>query len=315
MGRRPLAWASCTRCAAAALLLASAWVPFGPVGAQELEPRQYANVPIGMNFLVAGYAYSEGAVLFDPSIVLDNAELEIDGPIVGYAHALALGRLSAKVDAGVAHVCMDGSADFEGERVSRSKCGSTDAKVRLSANFIGAPALELGEFAGYRQNFIFGASILLGVPVGDYQTPDLINIGANRWSAKAEVGFSKALPRHWILEVSVASTYFEANHEFRGNRTREQDPIHALQLHAVRNLRSGIWISVDSTHYRGGQTATDGVENPNSQANDRLGLTLSLPINRAQSVKFYYSSGVSTRTGTDFDTIGAAWQYRWGGKR
>jgi len=38
-----------------------------------------------------------------------------------------------------------------------------------------------------------------------------------------------------------------------------------------------------------------------------------LPINRRQSIKLYYSSGVVTRTGTDFDTVGAAWQYRWGG--
>jgi outer membrane putative beta-barrel porin/alpha-amylase len=298
-----------------ALLLAAVSLPLGRASAQELEPRQYANVPVGMNFLVAGYAASEGGVLFDPSIVLDNAELEVDGPLVGYARGIPLGGLSGKIDAAMGHVCMDGSADFEGERVSRTKCGVTDAKVRLSVNFFGAPALPLREFAGYKQNFIVGASLQLGVPVGDYQAPDLINIGANRWSAKTEIGFSKVLPRNWILEVSVAGTFFETNDEFRGSHEREQDAMYALQLHVVRNLRSGIWISVDSTHYRGGQTTTDGVENPNEQANDRLGLTLSVPIKRAHSVKIYYSSGVSTRTGTDFDTIGAAWQYRWGSKR
>ncbi|MBS1224747.1 MAG: hypothetical protein H6R24_1425, partial [Proteobacteria bacterium] len=31
------------------------------------------------------------------------------------------------------------------------------------------------------------------------------------------------------------------------------------------------------------------------------------------SVKLYASTGVSTRIGTDSDTIGIAWQYRWGG--
>jgi hypothetical protein len=29
-------------------------------------------------------------------------------------------------------------------------------------------------------------------------------------------------------------------------------------------------------------------------------------------VKFYASSGASTRTGSEFTAIGVAWQYRWG---
>ena len=42
------------------------------------------------------------------------------------------------------------------------------------------------------------------------------------------------------------------------------------------------------------------------------GLTLAVPIDRYFSVKFNASSGVSTRTGSDFDTIGVVGQYRWG---
>lgn len=38
-----------------------------------------------------------------------------------------------------------------------------------------------------------------------------------------------------------------------------------------------------------------------------------LPVDRHHSVKLYASTGVSTRIGTDSDTIGIAWQYRWGG--
>jgi hypothetical protein len=37
-----------------------------------------------------------------------------------------------------------------------------------------------------------------------------------------------------------------------------------------------------------------------------------VPVNRRQSLKFAASSGVSTRTGTDFDSLGIVWQYRWG---
>jgi hypothetical protein len=76
----------------------------------------------------------------------------------------------------------------------------------------------------------------------------------------------------------------------------------------------GIWFAFDATAYRGGKTTTDGAPNSDLQSNTRLGLTASLPINPKQSVKLAASTGVSTRTGTDFDTLVAVWQYAWGGR-
>jgi hypothetical protein len=284
-----------------------------PAFAQDLEPRFYTNVPIGFNFVAAGYGYSEGNVLFDPSIAFDNAELKIDGPILGYGRAVGFGRYAGKLDMALADVCLDGSADFEGERVTRNTCGLTDARVRVMVNFFGAPALRPQEFASYRQDLVVGASLQLGVPIGEYDPARLVNIGANRWSAKAEVGVSKDLPK-WLLEVAFADTFYEDNDEFYGGRVRSQEPIVSLQGHAVRKLSSGVWLAVDATWYSGGQTETGGVLNPNLQRNTRLGLTVSLPLNRRHSLKVSTSTGVATRTGTDFDTIAAAWQYAWGGR-
>jgi hypothetical protein len=292
--------------------LLAAW-PFGGALAQDLEPRLYTNVPVGMNFLGAGYGYSEGNVLFDPSIALENAEIEIDGPVLGYGRSIRLGPLSGKVDGAIARVCLDGSADYEGERVTRDVCGWTDARARVTVNFIGAPPLERREFASYRQDWVFGASLAVGVPIGDYDPARLVNIGANRVSSKLEVGVSKNL-EHWLLEVSLADTFYEDNTNFYVGRVREQDSIASLQGHAVYRFSSGIWLAIDATRYHGGQTTTGGVPSNDRQSNDRLGLTASLPINAKQSVKLAASTGVSTRTGTDFDTVVAVWQYAWGGR-
>ena len=266
-----------------------------------------------MNFLGAGYAYSEGAVLFDPSVALENAEVEVDGPALGYGRAIGLGPFSGKVDGAIARVCLDGSADYEGERVTRSVCGLTDARARVAINFIGAPPLTRPEFAAYRQNFVFGASLQLGLPVGDYDPARLVNIGTNRLSAKLDVGISKNLTK-WLLEVSLAETFYDDNGDFFGGRVREQEPITSLQGHAVYRFASGAWLAADATRYHGGQTSTGGLSNPNRQSGTRLGVTASVPINARQSLKINASSGVSTRTGTDFDAIGAVWQYAWGGR-
>jgi hypothetical protein len=56
----------------------------------------------------------------------------------------------------------------------------------------------------------------------------------------------------------------------------------------------------------------DGVRNEDGLSNSRAGMILSLPVNRRQSIKLSASSGVTTRAGTNFKTVGIAWQYRWG---
>src|SRR5688572_5207853 len=110
------------RCPAAVAALLAAW-PCAAVLAQDLEPRLYTNVPVGINFLGAGYGYSQGNVLFEPVVALENAQIEIDGALLGYGRSIALGQFSGKVDGAVGRVCLDGSADYEGERVMRNVCG------------------------------------------------------------------------------------------------------------------------------------------------------------------------------------------------
>jgi hypothetical protein len=297
--------------AIAAVLLAAS--PLASVFAQDLEPRLFTNVPLGINFLGAGYGYSQGNVLFDPTVALENAEIEIDGPVLGYGRSIRLGPFSGKVDGAIARVCLDGSADYQGEHVTRSVCGSTDARARVTVNFLGAPPLARQQFASYRQDWVFGASLQVGLPVGDYDPAWLVNIGSNRHSAKLEAGVSKNV-EHWLLEISLAETFYEDNDDFFGGRVREQESITSLQGHAVYRFSSGIWLAIDATGYHGGQTTTNGVRSSDLQSNTRLGLTASVPINAKQSVKVAASTGVATRTGTDFDTLAAVWQYAWGGR-
>ncbi|MGH7310942.1 MAG: hypothetical protein ACREK6_19865, partial [Candidatus Rokuibacteriota bacterium] len=63
------------RGAAATLALFALAVTTPRAHGQDLEPRAYANTPIGMNFVLLGYAYSEGGVTTDPSIPLTNADI------------------------------------------------------------------------------------------------------------------------------------------------------------------------------------------------------------------------------------------------
>jgi hypothetical protein len=79
------------------------------------------------------------------------------------------------------------------------------------------------------------------------------------------------------------------------------------------NFQSGIWTGLGATYYTGGSTTIDGVKGDDLQRNWRLGATLAVPVDLHHSIKFYASRAVQTRAGGDFDLVGIAWQYRWGG--
>jgi hypothetical protein len=280
--------------------------------AQEIEPRAYSNIPIGVNFLIAGYGYAEGGVATDPSLPLQNANLQTHTTVLAYACSLDVGGQSGKFDVILPYAWVSGTAEFAGQPREREVSGFGDPRLRFSLNLYGAPALSLKEFASYQQDTIIGASVQLSVPAGQYDVDRLVNIGTNRWFVKPELGLSKAWGS-WTLELATAVTFFADNDDFLGGKRREQDPIYSVQGGLIYGFRSGIWVALNGTYFTGGRTTVDGVVGNDLQKNSRAGITVALPVNRYNSVKLYASTGVSTRTGSDFDTLGIAWQYRWGG--
>jgi hypothetical protein len=279
--------------------------------AQDMEPRAYSNVPVGMNFLIAGYINTQGNVAFDPSVPLTDAHLHTNSAVVAYARSLDSWGLSSKFDMVLPYTWVDGSALYVGQPATRDVSGFADPRLRYSVNFFGAPALSLQDYKGYQQDIIIGASLQVTAPAGQYDPGKLVNIGTNRWSFKPELGISKSWG-DWVLEIAPSVTYYTDNNDFLNGGTLTQAPIYALQGHVIHSFDSGIWVAVDGVYFTGGLTTSNGVTGDNEMSNTRMGVTLALPVDRQDSVKFNFSTGTSTRTGSDFTALGVAWQYRWG---
>ncbi|MBK7565015.1 MAG: hypothetical protein IPI21_12435 [Propionivibrio sp.] len=54
-----------------------------------MEPRAYSNAPIGMNFFIAGYAYTDGD-LSSGTLPIRNANIETSNAVAAYAHVFDL---------------------------------------------------------------------------------------------------------------------------------------------------------------------------------------------------------------------------------
>jgi hypothetical protein len=218
---------------------------------------------------------------------------------------------SAKFDVIVPYSAFSAHALVAGQNHEREMSGFGDPRFRVSANLFGAPALSAKEFANYKQDLIVGVSLQVSAPLGQYDDTKLLNLGNNRWSFRPELGISKAWGP-WILEIAPSATFFTDNSDFFYGRNFAQAPLYLVRTDLIYNFDSGAWIALDGAYFAGLRTTVNGVKGDNDQENARVGLTVALPIDRRNSVKLNASTGIYTRTGSEFSLVGIAWQYRWG---
>jgi hypothetical protein len=280
--------------------------------AGEIEPRAYVNTPVGVNFLLGGYAYSKGDMSTPGASPIKDAQITTNSGVLAYARSLDVWGSSGKFDVIVPYTDLSGNALVSGQPRERQISGFNDPRARFSVNFYGAPALSLEEFASYRQDVLIGASVQVSAPFGQYDKSKLINIGSHRWFIKPDIGISKQWG-DFTLELSTGVTFFTDNDAYYVGRNQQQDPLYNAQFHATYNFGRGLWGAVSGTLDQGGRTTVDGVQSDDRQNNSRLGVTLALPVNRNNSLKLYASTAISTTVGNDYNLYGIVWQYRWGG--
>ena len=278
--------------------------------AQDLEPRAYANTPVGLNFLILGYGYTQGDVSFDASVPIEDAKLTAHSGFLAYARALDVWGRAGKLDVVIPYAGVSGTALVAGQPREREVSGFADPRVRFSMLLYGGPALSPSEYAAYTQDLIVGASLAVTAPLGQYDSDKLLNIGTNRWSVTPEVGVSKRLGP-LTLELATSVRFYTTNHDFFGGRTLTRDPVYAVQGHAIYQTRWGVWAALDTTYYAGGRPTIDGTTGER-QEHLRMGGTIAIPVDRRNSVKLYGSTGAIRRAEGNFDAVGIAWQYRWG---
>jgi len=294
------------------LALACPMITATPAVAGEIEPRAYVNTPVGVNFLLAGYVYSDGELSTPGASPIKDAQVTTHTGILAYARSLDVWGNSGKFDIIAPYSDLSGTAQVAGQPRERNVSGFLDPRFRFSVNFYGAPAMSLEEFSSYQQDLLIGASVQVSAPLGQYNKDRLVNLGNNRWYIKPDIGISKAWG-DFTLELSAGVTFYTDNDDFYIGKKQESDPLYTGQFHATYNFGRGIWGAVSGTYDHGGRTTVNGVRSDDLQNNARNGVTLALPVNRNNSLKLYASTAIHTTVGNDFDQCGIVWQYRWGG--
>jgi hypothetical protein len=190
--------------------------------AQEMEPRSYSAVPMGTNFVVLDYTRSSGGFSFDPSLPIANVQAKISTYSIGYSHSFSVAGHTASVAVSVPYANANVTGDVEGVPEQAYRSGLGDVRFRVAVNLLGDPALTPEEFALRIPTTIVGVSLTVVSPTGQYVPSRLINVGANRWSFKPELGVSQPIG-NWFVEGAAGVWLYTENRDFFGGRRRSQE--------------------------------------------------------------------------------------------
>ena len=285
------------------------------VRSQDLAPRAYVITPIHTNAVTVASSFLSGEILFDGSTPINGAEAKAAVPVVSVFHSFNLFGHTANFAASLPYGRMHFRGTVAGVERTADRSGLLDSSFRLSVNLTGGPAMDVRDYVKWRQKLLVGASIRIVPPTGQYDPAKLVNLGANRWAFKPEFGVSRRWG-HWVLDTYGGVWFYTTNHNFyTGNSVQSESPIFAFEGHLSYDVKPRLWASVDGNFWVGGTTTRDGKENAGTQQrNSRIGATMSVPLNRHQSVKFSYNYGAYIKYGGNFHNVSAGWQYSWQGR-
>jgi hypothetical protein len=270
-------------------------------------------LPVGTNVIGVGYIHTDGEIFFDPLLKIEDATYNTKATILSFLHAFDILGKSARFDLRLPHKSTRWKGLLDGVTASTGRTGLGDPRLRLSINFLGAPALGLQELQRYRAerpvNTVAGAAVAITLPLGDYETDKLLNLGHNRFAIRPQLGVVHTRGP-WSYELTGSVFFYTDNNEFVGT-TRKQDPLLTVQSHLTYASARGWWTSIGAAYDEGGESRIDGVRRDDRRRDLLYGISAGFAINQKSSLKLAY---VGSRTrkdlGSDTDNLALALSIR-----
>lgn len=275
--------------------------------AQELEPRRWSHLPVDSNFLGAAYVHTDGEIFLDPVLEIEEGTVKVDTVIASYLRSFNWSGKTARFDVLVPYQRARWEGLLDGQPASVERHGLADPRIRLSINFIGAPALKGKEYKAYRAanttNTIAGAALSVRVPLGQYKKDKLLNLGQNRFIIRPQIGVVHTRGP-WSFELTGSAFFFTDNDEFFNGNTRKQEPLFAMQSHIIRTFRRGRWASISAGYDWSGQSRINGEKKDDRREDFLYALSAGMPVSKTSSIKIAYARGRTREdVGSDTDNI------------
>lgn len=274
--------------------------------------RDWQNTPTDLNMVFGYYNRLDTNTPIDTSLPITGLSLNADLYLFRYARSFGIDGRNSAIQ--FIQPYADISASFDNAQFfsgTKHNGGMGDTQVVFAHNFFGGPALTAAEFANWKPETFLTGAFWLTMPTGDYDKDRIINIGSNRWVFKPELAFGTPIGPTW-LEVNTYVSLFGANKDYHGDSKLDQKPLYAIEGHYSYTINRALWVSLDATYNRGGESKIDGDWQDNKQENGLLGASLGFMLSPQFGGLIAYNDTVSERTGSpDVNTWTFRLQYVW----
>lgn len=279
--------------------------------AQDVEPRRWTPMPLGIHVLGVGYAYTNGDIFFDPLLQVEDVTVKVNSFIVQYVQPFKLGNKLARLDVSLPYSTARWDGLLVGVPTTVKRNGFSDPRLRFSLNLIGPNAIGPKEMMEYMSshpvNTIVGVSLAITLPLGQYFDEKILNLGSNRFIFRPQIGMVHNWG-NWSYELTGSVFFYTNNNNFANGKTKKQDPIFALQTHLIRRFNPKIWASLSFGYGLGGQSIVNNLSNNDERGNLLGSLAFGYSLTKKQALKVAFIRLDSLKDiGADTNTFVLAW--------
>jgi hypothetical protein len=291
-------------------LVVAAMLVLGVLGPLQMfgqpAPRFYWKSLSGANAVpIIVQSLSGNTNPFDPShLVTPGANFAATLALAGYVRMFSLGGRAASAAIILPMGRIAGEVNEDGLTLSQQAAGYGDPMFEFVVNVIGPKAQKtLPDVLRYEPGFSLDLLADLAVPIGEYDSSQLLNLGQHRWYGRFGVPvvwqLSSWVPgRRTTLEFMPSVWLFGANNDYNGGQTLETDPAIELDVHLTRDLTEHLWASLDGVWYTGGKPTVNGISGEKLN-NVGVGLSLGYLINENIVLLASYKSTMLDKDSTD----------------
>lgn len=278
---------------------------------QDIEPRRWSSMPLGVNVIAAGYGYTWGDVFFDPVLGAEDVTYTGNGFVAGYVRPFRLGNKLARVDVLLPFSFSRWEGLLDGVAESANRTGFADPRVRLSLNLTGPPPTGPKELQEYRATHpvftTFGVSLAITLPLGQYSNTNLINLGGNRFVIRPQAGMLHYWGP-WSYELTASILFFSRNSDFFNDGELKQRPLFALQTHLIRQFKKRYWGSLSAGYNQGAASIANQQFNDDQRSNFIGAASIGATFAGTQGLKLaYVYSKTRKDVGATTNTVLLAW--------
>jgi len=280
--------------------------------AQFSDPRTYVNTPVGINQLELGYAYARSDTSIDTSIIVNDAEFNLNQGVIDYTRYFGFLHRLAWAEAAVPIAGLSGS--IPDANISGAITGTGDSSYSVAMLLKGGSALSVSQFADYKPTTTLGLSLTVTAPTGLYNSNKLLNLGSDRWSFKPE--FAVSVPfgaaQKWEFDAYANPYFYTDNHSYRGREILHQRTLPGLEGHISYAFNNTVWAALDTRYSFRGDTSLNGVNQDNSQENFILGTEVNVFLNSRNSLVFEFGKALVHQNGPTITAFAVKYDYIWG---